>query len=104
MPPCRPQKAFRLAAELMYVTGVMSAGVDHLAQFFPGGLDLVDGRHVGHRAAGGQVGQHDRHALARRGPPASGRLARMSAVSAMKCTPQKAIARQSPLSAAILLS
>ena len=25
MPPCRPQNAFRLAAELMYVTGVMSA-------------------------------------------------------------------------------
>ena len=34
----------------------------------------------------------------------SGRLARMSAVSAMKCTPQKAIARQSALSAAIWLS
>ena len=43
-----------------------------------------------------------------RSPPRSasfsGRLARMSAVSAMKWTPQKAIARQSPLSAAIWLS
>ena len=64
MPPCLPQNAFRLAAELMYVTGVMSAGVDHFAQFFPGSFDLVDRGHVGHRAAGRHVGQHDGHALA----------------------------------------
>ena len=43
-----------------------------------------------------------------RSPPRSasfsGRLARMSAVSAMKCTPQNAMHRQSRLSAAIWLS
>ena len=57
MPPCRPQKAFRLAAELTYVTGITSAGVDHFGQLLPAVLDLVDVGHVGHRAAGGQVGQ-----------------------------------------------
>jgi hypothetical protein len=45
----------------------------------PALLDLVEGRHVGHRAAGGEVGQHD-------GLPGA---VRMSADSAMKCTPQK---------------
>ena len=64
MPPCRPQNAFRLAAELMYVTGVMSAVSITSPSLVPGGFDLVDGGHVGHRAAGGHVGQHDGHALA----------------------------------------
>ena len=40
-------------------------GVDHLAQLLPAVFDLLDLGHVGHRAAGGQVGQ-DRRARARR--------------------------------------
>ena len=44
MPPCRPTNALRLAAELMYVTGVMSLGVDHFAELVPGVFDLVDRR------------------------------------------------------------
>ena len=31
----------------------------HLRELAPGNLELVGGRHVGHRAAGGEVGQHD---------------------------------------------
>jgi hypothetical protein len=50
-----------------------------LGQHVPALLDLVEGRHVGHRAAGGEVRQHDGLS----GP------VRMSADSAMKCTPQK---------------
>ena len=51
----------------------------HRLEVAPADLELVDLGHVGHRAAGGQVGQD--HLLVRR--------ASTSALSAMKCTPQK---------------
>jgi hypothetical protein len=54
-------------------------GIEHGGQFAPGALDLGQAGHVGHRTAGGEVGQ-DRNLLGRD---------RMSATSAMKCTPQK---------------
>ena len=38
--------------------------VDHFGQLLPAVFDLLDGGHVGHRAARLQVGQDDRHALA----------------------------------------
>jgi len=40
-------------------------GVDHPAEVGPGVFHLLDRGHVGHRAAGGDVGEHDRH------PPAA---------------------------------
>jgi hypothetical protein len=62
------------------VTGVISSsGVEHLGQFAPAALDLGQAGHVGHRAAGGEVGQ-DGDLVGRD---------MMSATSAMKCTPQK---------------
>ena len=39
-------------------------GVDHLAQLLPSVLNLLDSRHVRHRAAGRQVGQDHRNPLA----------------------------------------
>ena len=39
-------------------------GVDELAHLLPSGLDLFDGGHVGHRTAGGHVGEHHGDALA----------------------------------------
>ena len=90
MPPCRPQNAFRLAAELMYVTGVMSAVSITSPSSSQAVFDLFDRGHVGHRTTGGHVGQDHRSPAGRRAAASfSGRLARMSAVSAMKCTPQK---------------
>ena len=41
------------------------SGVDHPAEVGPGVFHLLDRGHVGHRAAGGHVGEHDRH------PPAA---------------------------------
>ena len=38
--------------------------VDHAGELFPAVFDLLDLRHVGHRAAGGQIGQDHRDALA----------------------------------------
>ena len=38
--------------------------VDHFGQLLPAVFHLLDGGHVGHRAAGLQVGQDDGHALA----------------------------------------
>ena len=61
------------------MTGTTSVGDPGLGHRVPGVLDLRDPGHVGHRAAGGEVGED--HLL--RGP------VRMSADSAMKCTPQK---------------
>ena len=46
------------------MTGITSSDVDHLGQLLPAILDLVDLGHVGHGAAGGQVGQDHGHALA----------------------------------------
>ena len=46
------------------MTGVTSLDVDHLGQLLPAVFDLLDLGHVGHRAAGRQVGQDDGHALA----------------------------------------
>ena len=61
MPPCSPQNAFRSAAELIYVTGVMfCVRVEHFGELAPRALDLGQVRHVGHRAAGVHVRQ-DRH-------------------------------------------
>ncbi len=40
------------------------ARIDDLAELVPRSFNLVDRGHVSHRAAGGHVGQHDRHALA----------------------------------------
>ena len=40
------------------MTGTVSVGDAGLDQLVPALLDLVDGGHVGHRAAGGEVGQH----------------------------------------------
>ena len=38
--------------------------IEDFAELIPGVFDLVDGGHVGHRAAGGQIGQHDGDAFA----------------------------------------
>ena len=46
------------------MTGITSADVDHAGQLLPAVFDLLDLRHVGHRAAGGQVGQDHRDPLA----------------------------------------
>ena len=51
----------------------------HLRQLFPARLELLGLGHVGHRAAGGEVGQDDLLMRAHS----------TSALSAMKCTPQK---------------
>ena len=44
--------------------GRQVVGVDHFAKLVPGILDLVDGGHVGHRAAGRHVGKDDGHTFA----------------------------------------
>ena len=40
------------------MTGITVVGDAGVLQHLPALLDLVEGRHVGHRAAGGEVGQH----------------------------------------------
>ena len=64
MPPCRPTNAFKLAAELMYVTGVMSSVSITSPSWSQASSIWSIAGHVGHRAAGRQVGQDDGHALA----------------------------------------
>ena len=102
MPPCRPQNAFRLAAELMYVTGVMSS----VSITSPSWSQASSIWSMPAMSAIEQPAARSGRITGTRSPPRSasfsGRLARMSAVSAMKWTPQKTIARQSRLSAAIL--
>ena len=39
--------------------GDRALGVDDAREFVPGGVDVLGLGHVGHRAAGGEVGQHD---------------------------------------------
>ena len=43
----------------MYVTGTVDVGDPGVGEDVPGLDDLLVVGHVGHRAAGGQVGQHD---------------------------------------------
>ena len=56
-PPCVPQNALMSAEEFMYVTGHGHVGDPGVGQHVPGVLDLGQPGHVGHRAAGGEVGQ-----------------------------------------------
>ena len=74
--------------------GTMMSADAHRLQRVPSLFDLVVVGHVGHRATGGQVGQD--HLLV-------GAL-RMSALSAMKCTPQKTMNSASGRAAASLAS
>ncbi len=104
MPPWRPQKAFRLAAELMYVTGVTS----DVSITSPSSSQAFSTCSIAAMSAIEQPAAMSGSTTVTRSPARSasfaGWLARMSAVSAMKWTPQNAIDRHSPLSAAIRLS
>ena len=60
--------------------GAASVAADaHLLEIAPAQFELIGSRHVGHRTAGGEVGQD--HLLMS--------ALSTSALSAMKCTPQK---------------
>ena len=74
------------------MTGTTVGATPAVLQRVPGVLDLPQAGHVGHRAAGGEVGQD--HLLL-------GEV-RMSADSAMKCTPQKTMYSASGRAAASL--
>ena len=47
------------AVEFMYVTGTVLSATPASVEDVPAVLDLADRGHVGHRAAGREVGQHD---------------------------------------------
>ena len=64
MPPRSPTKALMAADELMYVIGNRRLPTPISDELFPARLELIDRGHVGHRAAGGKVGQD--HFLMRR--------------------------------------
>ena len=71
MPPRSPTNALMAADELMYVIGNRSPADDRrwrrrstISQLVPAGFELIDRGHVGHRAAGREVGQN--HLLMRR--------------------------------------
>jgi len=57
MPPCRPQNAFEARGRIDIRHRREVIGVNDFAQVLPGRFDLVDRRHIGHRAAGGHVRQ-----------------------------------------------
>ena len=59
VPPCRPVNALMSAEEFMYDTGTTDVGDPGVGQHVPAVLDLAQRRHVGHRAPGGEIGQHD---------------------------------------------
>ena len=63
MPSCSPQKALMAAVELMYVTGTTSV-TPSCRSSSQRHLELIDRRHVGHRAPGRQIRQE--HGLVRR--------------------------------------
>ena len=92
IPPWRPQKAFKLAAELTYVTGitwaVSTTAANCCQQSSTWSMSAMSAiEQPAARSGRTTVTRPPRRASC------SGRLARMSAVSAMKWTPQKAIAR-----------
>ena len=59
MPPCRPVKPLIAADEFMYVTGTVTSATPASASTSQASSTWSKRRHVRHRAAGGQVGQHD---------------------------------------------
>ena len=59
VPPCRPVNDLIAAVEFMYVTGTVTSAMPAASSTVPAVLDLVDRGHVGHRAAGGEVGEDD---------------------------------------------
>ena len=70
VPPCRPVNALMSAEEFMYETGHGDVGDPGVGQHVPALGDLLGGGHVGHRAAGRQVGQD--HLLVGRGQDVGG--------------------------------
>ena len=78
-PPCRPQNALMSAEEFMYVTGTTDVGDAGVLERVPGVLDLRAGRPCRPSSS---------RRPGRAGSPAAAGAVRMSADSAMKCTPQ----------------
>ena len=79
VPPCRPVNALIAAEEFMYVTGTVTSATPASVEHVPGVLDLVERRPCRPSSS---------RRPGRAGRPAARSEVRMSALSAMKCTPQ----------------